>query len=146
MIKCALYFGYRKGDDLSNPDPSRVVDFTSAQSTYQNPRGNFQWGRSYNTNAFYIKEAAADPEQDGGFGFDMGFSEDNITLTFTTFNYDEAFRIIDIIKRYSLSTASGVIKLYNRQYEFLMRSCNLQAIKGGSQVNMTLTLTVVGSF
>lgn len=146
MIRCALYFGYKKGDNLSNPDPSRVVDFTSIQSTYANPRGGFQWGRAYITNAYYIKEAAADPEQEGGLGFDLGFSEDNFTISFTTYNYDEAFRIIDIIKKYSLATSHGVMKLYNREYEFMIRNCNQQALKGGNQINMTITLTVVGSF
>lgn len=146
MIRCALYFGYKLGDNLDNPDPSRVIDFTSSQTTYTNPRGNFKWGRTYNTNALYIKEAAADPSQEGGFGFDLGFSEDNFTLSFTTFNYDEAFRIIDIIKTYSLSTSSGIIKIYNRQYPFLVRTCNQQALAGSSQVNMTLTITIVGDF
>lgn len=146
MIRCALYFGYRKGDNLSNPDPSRVVDFTSIQATYTNPRGGFQWGRVYNTNALYIKEAATDPEQDGGFGFDLGFSEDTYTISFTTFNYDEAFRMVDIIKRYSLATVSGVMKLYNKEYNFIIRNCNQQAIRGSSQINMTITLTVVGDF
>lgn len=146
MIRCALYFGYRAGDDLSNPDPSRVIDFTSAQTTYPEARGNFQWGRTYNTNAIYIKEAASDPEQAGGFGFDLGFSEDTFTISFTTFSYDEAFRIVDIIKTYSLNTVSGVMKLYNREYNFIVRTCNQQALKGGSQVNMTITLTVVGDY
>lgn len=146
MIRCALYFGYKSGDDLTNPDPSRVIDFTLAQSPFDAPRGNFQWGRTYNTNAIYIKEAASDPEQDGGFGFDLGFSEDNFTLSFTTYSYDEAFRIIDIIKKYTLATVSGVMKLYNREYNFIVRTCNQQALKGSSQVNMTITLTVVGDF
>lgn len=146
MIRCTLYFGYKMGDNLDNPDSSRVVDFTVTQPSTANPRGNFRWGRTYNTNALYIKEAAADPSQEGGFGFDLGFSEDTFTLSFTTFNYDEAFRVVDIIKRYSLSTSSGVFKIYNRQYPFLVRTCTQQALAGSSQVNMMLSITVVGDF
>lgn len=143
-LKCKIYFGYTKDSDLENADPSRVVDFGNPRLS--DPSGGLKWGRVYNTNALYIKEAASDSEQDGGFGYDLGFSEDTFNISYITFSYDEAFRIVDLVKNYSQSQVSGAIEIYTRKYNFITRTCNMQGLSGGNKVSVNLTITVVGSF
>lgn len=148
MITLKLVFGYTKSDTLPSPLPTAsTIDFNSFVSDDGEPRGGTKWTRMLNKNIIYTK-LPTEEDTDGGFGYDLGFTEDTFTFSITTFDYDEMDKIFTLAKTINATngTIHGVLLFHSKTYNVIVRTVQSTGLPGGNRCNVTLTCTVVGDF
>jgi len=148
MITLKLVFGYTKADTLPPILPvASTIDFNTFTSDEGEPRSGARWTRMLNKNIVYTK-LPTDEETDGGFGYDLGFTEDTFTFTYKTFDYDEIDKVFGLAKTINSTNGSihGVLLFRTKVYNVIIRTVQATGLPGGNQCNVTITCTVVGDF
>ena len=76
-----------------------------------------------NKNIVYTK-LPTEEDTDGGFGYDLGFTEDTFTFSITTFDYDEMDKIFTLAKTINATngTIHGVLLFHSKTYNVIVRT------------------------
>ena len=129
---------------------TNTFDFMATGTT---PRGDFKWSRNINKNAIYVTlpvgegvSAGANPLTEGGYGYDLGFLQDNFVLELKTTNYTEYERLVNLIKTNTGEKPASLKIGYGStptEYNVMPRYCNFTGAAGGDLITVSVTLTVV---
>lgn len=134
---CKLTFTNTAQDPLTHSTYSKVVDLLSL--------GSFKWQRNLNKNSIYV-QLPVETGDEGGYGYDLGFVQDDYVFELVFKNYNEYRRLMALIKT-NVGEVAGELKIgYTGTvdtYNYIVRYCNSSGDDGGGHIKLSLTLTIV---
>jgi len=124
-----------------DPIDSRVITSTVNFLSF----GDFKWSRNINKNAIYVQLPVEKPDE-GGYGYDLGFLQDDITVTMRFYDIDKYRDLISLIKS-NVGEVTAVLRIGMPpkvdEFNVLVRSCTVEGDSGGTNIQMSVVMTVV---
>lgn len=125
-----------------------VIDFVhKTQEQLVSPdiiKGGFKWSRTNNKNAIYV-QLPVESMDEGGYGYDLGFLQDNFTLDYSTNDYWEYYRFMALVKT-NTGEKVGVLRIGYagavEEYNVIIRYISANGDAGSELIAISCTLTV----
>lgn len=126
-----------------NPIERFLVTDSSGNKIVDKPHGNLKWNENLNKNIIYFP-LPVESVEGGGYGYDIGFTEDNFSLTVEAASFAE-FEIFRALVKLNTGERSGVMIFGRTWYDIIVRTSSAGGQAGGQPLNYNVTITIVGS-